>query len=129
VSEKKTERGFRVFGEIPFRNRFAGRRSPVVLRVQESSLAFEGAHCWLFFDNGPDMELPGEMLDVAGAKSVIEALQAFISAAEGGELIEPAKKDPRRVCQSCDGTGNDNPANDTDAPIECPECNGTGWTE
>lgn len=77
---EKTSRGFGVYGEIPSR--------PGTLRVQESSLAFQGAHVWLFLDGAPPDAAP--QLSVEGAKLLVAALSNFIRDAEGELLTEPA---------------------------------------
>lgn len=60
--------------------------------VIESSLAFEGAHCWIIQDctrlevnKGPQQQVH---LNVEGARKVIAALQAFVYEAEDNELLE-----------------------------------------
>lgn len=88
MSDAKTERGFGIYGRIQSREGS--------VRVQESSAAFTGAHVWLFHDDAPCREHCGEHfrphphLNVAQAKELIAALQAFVNDAEGGRLIEPA---------------------------------------
>lgn len=85
MTRRLTSRGFVVFDEgIPSR---VG-----TVRVQESSLAGEGAHAWLFLDgtgNPPDTNAP--QLSVESAKRLIAALQKFVDDAEDGQLTEPAK--------------------------------------
>ena len=77
----KTERGFHIFGDVAS---LYGK----ILRVQESSMAFKGAHVFLFY---PELEgMPGEQFSVAQAKEVIAALQTFVDMAENDELTEPA---------------------------------------
>lgn len=90
---ERTERGFAIFGRVPTANGGS-------VRVQESSIAFEGAHCWLFLDGErcSDHHLHGHQkpdphLNVAQAKQLREALDAFITAAEADELTEPAEVD------------------------------------
>ena len=90
MSERETTpRGFRIYGRVPAFG--AG-----TVRVQESSLAFEGAHVWLFYDGVECSEhlgrhhKPDPQLSVAQAKSLIKALQTFVDEAEGDELTEPA---------------------------------------
>lgn len=78
---RKTDRGFTVFGEIQSKN---GNR----LVVQESSMAFEGAHAWLYYDSLKGK--PGEQFSVDGAKELVAALTAFIEMAEADQLTEPA---------------------------------------
>ena len=58
-----TERGFRRFA--------AGR-----VRVWESSLPYEGAHCWLAFDREP----PVMLLSVFSAELLAEQLEQFANA-------------------------------------------------
>lgn len=92
MSFEKTGRGFTIFGRIQSRDGS--------VRVQESSAAFTGAHVWLFHDDAPCSLLGGEHfrpsphLNVAQAKELIAALQAFVDAAEGGRLTEPATAEP-----------------------------------
>ena len=76
VDEKRyTERGFRIFTE------FSTPRGTVT--VQESSLAFEGAHAWIF-KNGEGIQVSAK-----DAERIIEALQRFVAEAKAGELVEP----------------------------------------
>lgn len=83
---EKTNRGFGVYGEGEHRNG--------TWKIQESSIAFEGAHVWIF--HTPFSE-PGRcvrdslQLSVPQAKEVIEALSKFVRDAEAGVLIEPAE--------------------------------------
>lgn len=85
MSRRLTSRGFVVFDEgIPAR---AG-----TVRVQESSLAGEGAHAWLFLDGAPQPPEPSApQLSVESAERLIAALQAFVDDAKAGRLTEPAK--------------------------------------
>lgn len=76
---EKTNRGFNIFGRVPTRS---GE-----IRVQESSIAFAGAHVWLFHEV-PDNCDPE--IDVASAKQLITLLQEFVRSAEADELTEPA---------------------------------------
>ena len=94
MATTKTARGFSKFTDdaSKIRSRHGG-----TLRVQESSLAFEGAHTWIFFDGEKCVDHMGEhltpspQLDVANTKKLIAALQAFVDAAERGETTEPAE--------------------------------------
>jgi hypothetical protein len=83
---KRTSRGFLIFGHnIPCRHG--------TIRVQESSLAFEGAHAWLFYSEegkGPASDYPCAEINVESAKKLIIALHEFVTAAEKGQLTEPA---------------------------------------
>ena len=99
-----TNRGLGIYGRI-------STRSAATIRVQESSLAGEGAHVWLFLDGdvckdftphtggwrdhvpmpGDTHSKPDAQLSVAQAKNLIAALQAFIAEAEADELTEPAE--------------------------------------
>lgn len=89
---EKTERGFGIYGRIPTRN--GG-----TLRVQQSSLAFEGAHVWLFLDGEKCVDhrptgthlVPAPHLSVAQAEQVIAALSEFVRQARANELNEPAE--------------------------------------
>lgn len=87
MSEKKTTaRGFRIYDDTI-------RARHGVLRVQESSLAFEGAHAWLFYDEDGAKEgvlHPHPQLNVEAAKKLIVALQSFVEEAEADQLTEPA---------------------------------------
>jgi len=88
----RTERGFAIFARIPTRN--GG-----TLRVQESSLAYQGAHIWLFLDGEECVDhlgqhvKPDPHLSVAQAKALLDALDAFIAAAESGDLTESVSVD------------------------------------
>jgi hypothetical protein len=88
MSEKKvTPRGFRIYDDT-----IKARHGTI--RVQESSLAFEGAHAWLFYDeDGADKGAvlhPHAQINVEAAKKLIAALQSFVEEAEGDQLTEPA---------------------------------------
>lgn len=75
-----TGRGFRVFDCVPCRRG--------LLRVQESSLADNGPHVWLFLE-GPGLAADeSPQLDVAGALRLSAALLGFALAALAGELTE-----------------------------------------
>ena len=77
---KKTQRGFHVFAEaIPLKSG--------TLRVQESSLALEGPHCWLFLD-GMGEQKHAPQLGLDSARSLIESLTSFVDMAEAGALME-----------------------------------------
>ncbi len=81
----KDGRGFNQYGTV------TGRRGATV-RVKESSIAFEGAHVWLFVEN-PNLTQERSSaleLSVSNAKELIYFLQEFISNAEGDELTESA---------------------------------------
>lgn len=79
---------FNIYGRVPTH---AGGS----VRVQDSSLAFEGPHVWLFLDGEQCVEhlgqhmKPDPQLNVEQAKQLRDALNAFIAAAEGDELTEP----------------------------------------
>lgn len=81
-----TIRGFEIFSREKISCRWG------TLRVQESSLAFEGAHVWLYYDEneGVNSTKPTPLINVSNAKKLIAALQKFIMAAEAGQLTEPA---------------------------------------
>jgi hypothetical protein len=87
---RKTGRGFNVYGEIAEHN--GG-----TLCVQESSIAFEGAHVWLFHHGVECSEHQGEhhrpspQLSVPQAEELIAALQAFVNDARADVLMEPAE--------------------------------------
>lgn len=89
---EKTARGFGVYGKSKIKSRGGG-----TLRVQESSLAGEGAHVWLFLDGEKCVDHLGEhlapspQLNVTNVKRLIKALQTFVDAAEAGGLMEPAR--------------------------------------
>jgi hypothetical protein len=87
---EKTSRGFRIFARVPTHEGGS-------VRVQESSLAFEGAHVWLFLD-GQDCtdhlgrhQKPNPHLNVAQARQLALALNEFCDSAEQGELMENAE--------------------------------------
>lgn len=83
LSKEVTDRGFRIFGKIS--DRLGG-----TLVIQESSLAFEGAHVWLFYQNSSSTyEGTDPQLSVEQAKRLIEFLQVFVAEAEAGLLTEP----------------------------------------
>jgi hypothetical protein len=88
MEKQRTARGFRIYD-----NTIQARNG--TLRVQESSLAFEGAHVWLFYDDNDKRhkgkDYPAPQINVAAAKKLVSALQSFIEGAEAGELIEPAE--------------------------------------
>lgn len=84
---ENTERGFRIYARIECRD-------GVTLRVQESSLAFEGAHLWLFVDgecvdHHGSHTRPVPHLNVAQAKELITAISQWVHDAEAGVLVEP----------------------------------------
>jgi hypothetical protein len=82
-----TERGFRVFGRVPTKYG--------VLRVQESSLACEGAHVWLFHEIDKvfkRFKVRDAQISVASARALVKALRVFIKEAEGDKLTEPAER-------------------------------------
>ena len=102
--KKRTERGFRIFGETP-------DRDGTVWTVVESSLAFRGAHCRVSH-NGACMDFPGNgtgwhkhvsafenhlapgaHLSVAQAETLAKALLLFVAEARAEELTE--SEDPR----------------------------------
>lgn len=60
------------------------------IRVQESSVAFTGAHCWIFH-NSESEGRNAVHLSVVQAKVAIAGLQQFVAAAEANELTEPAE--------------------------------------
>ena len=86
--KEKTNRGFRVYGRIQCSG------YPGLVRVQESSMAGESAHVWLFLDGESCSEhlgrhhKPEPHLNVAGAKLLRDALNQFIAEAEDDELTE-----------------------------------------
>lgn len=86
--KKRTARGFRIYDD-------AIKSHHGNLRVQESSLAFAGAHVWLFYDdNDPEYKgkyIPTPQINVASAKKLISALETFIKEAEANELTEPVE--------------------------------------
>lgn len=90
MEKEFTQRGFRVFGHIPYRNGGA-------IRVQESSLAGCGAHVWLFIDGEKCKDhmsehlMPSPQMSVKQVKELIAALQCFVDEAEASELTEPAE--------------------------------------
>lgn len=85
--EKKVNaRGFRLYAEdLPCRHG--------TLTVQESSIAFAGAHVWLFYKepNKDLKDIPTAQISVATAKKLVESLSEFIAEAESDELTEPAE--------------------------------------
>lgn len=90
AAKEYTSRGFRIYGRID-------EHDGGTVRVQESSLAAEGAHVWLFIDGRQCTEhlgkhhKPDPQLSVPQAKALIAALQTFVADAEGDELTEPAE--------------------------------------
>lgn len=92
-NRETTERGFAIYGRV-------AERAGGTIRVQESSMAFEGAHVWLFIDGLECCEhlgkhqRPAPQLSVAQAKELIAALQAFVEDANAGALMEPAEVSP-----------------------------------
>lgn len=90
---ERTPRGFVIFGHVPFNH----GGTDATIRVQESSAAGTGAHCWLFIDGAEcndhlgHHQMPNPHMSVAQAKQLIGALQDFVDAAEGDELTEPAE--------------------------------------
>jgi hypothetical protein len=93
----KTERGFQMFAsEIKLKTG--------TLRVQESSLAFEGPHCWLFHD-GVDRKEMSPQLSVEAATGLIVALAEFVSMAKAGNLmekVEPTTTEKRTCEHGCE---------------------------
>lgn len=87
MEQRRTGRGFRIFGDEDIKCRHG------VLRVQESSLAFAGAHAWLFYEEpGKENEQhPTPQINVAEAKKLIASLQQFVTEAEGDTLTEPVE--------------------------------------
>jgi hypothetical protein len=87
MEKEYTNRGFRVFGHIPYRHGGA-------VRVQESSLAFEGPHVWLFIEGDKCKEHMGEhmmptpQMNLEQVKQLISALQDFVNEAESENLTE-----------------------------------------
>lgn len=90
MEKEFTQRGFRVFGHIQYRNGGA-------IRVQESSLAFAGAHIWLYIEGDECKEhmgqhlMPTPHMSVKQTKELINALQSFVDEAEADELAEPSE--------------------------------------
>lgn len=86
---EKTSRGFNIYGRIPTQRGGS-------VRVQESSMAGEGAHVWLFLDGEQCVDhlghhqKPDPHLNVEQAKALRDALDTFVRAAESDELTEPA---------------------------------------
>jgi len=88
ANREVTQRGFRVFGRVEDSKKN-------VWRFQESSAAFEGAHCWIFWDNGRDEDTTQRPhLSVRQAKEAILLLQQFVREAEGGLLTEGVDGEP-----------------------------------
>lgn len=87
MEKEFTQRGFRVFGHIPYRNGGA-------IRVQESSLAGCGAHVWLFIDGEKCKDhmsehlMPTPQMNLEQVKQLISALQDFVNEAESENLTE-----------------------------------------
>lgn len=75
---KKTEHGCVIFGQ----RKSAG----ATLRVQESSVAFQGPHAWIFRDQPERHE--SVHLGLEDAEWVIEKLQLFIREARANRLCE-----------------------------------------
>lgn len=61
------------------------------ITLDESSLAGEGAHCWLRLMT-TNMEGVSALLSVAEARTLADALHQFADEAEDGLLTEPAKR-------------------------------------
>lgn len=78
----RNERGFRIFLQ-PTPQRYGD------VKVTESSMAYAGAHCWIF-QAGEGRESQGVHVDVPCARLLRDALTTFIEEAERGELTEPA---------------------------------------
>jgi hypothetical protein len=89
---RRTSSGFLIFDEVPT------FESGVTVRVQESCMAFEGAHVILVVAGaecafvGNEHVPPVPRLNVEQAKQLIGALQEFVRAAEADELIEPVSR-------------------------------------
>ena len=86
--KKVTPRGFCIFGE------FTDNRGSSI-KIQESSAAFTGAHCWIFCSRNEKDDSPH--LNVSEARQVIDALQKFVLEAESGQLIEPADLTKKQI--------------------------------
>lgn len=84
---KHTSRGFAIYEDAPL------ARSGATVRVQESSLAFEGAHVWISFSGPGAAGERMEQFSVDAAKQISAALDEFIADAEAGRLTEPAKRE------------------------------------
>lgn len=89
-----TPRGFRIYGEVS-----NSHQREATARVQESSIAGVGAHCWVFINGRCETHAGRHMnpdlhLDVARARALAQALLAFVADAEQGELTEPATLPP-----------------------------------
>jgi hypothetical protein len=86
--QPRTARGFRIF--LADEDQLYGDVS-----VNESSIAFRGAHCWvrqkLPHVTDPERQYQSVHLNVAGAIAVRDAPDAFIAAARAGELVEPVE--------------------------------------
>ncbi len=78
-------RGFPIFNE--FGTKWHGN-----LEVKESSIAFEGAHVWIFgqFPYVPEHDAPSFHLAYRDAVKLRDALTLFIRAADKDQLCEPA---------------------------------------
>jgi hypothetical protein len=93
TAKETTERGFRIYARVP-------SRDGGTVQVQESSLAFEGAHVRLFLKGAECSEhmgrhhRPEPHLSVAGARALRDALATFITEAEEDELTETAEVAP-----------------------------------
>ena len=74
----RTPRGFRLFHDAE-------------IVVQESSLAFEGAHAWIRGGRPIDNDGGRGVLhvNVRQAAAIVAGLETFIAEARGGELTEP----------------------------------------
>lgn len=80
----KDGRGFNEYGIVN------GRNDATIL-VKESSIAFEGAHVWIFSENPAVQNKEcAVQINVKSAKQLISCLQEFVTQAEAGELTEPA---------------------------------------
>ncbi len=89
-AKSHTERGFGVYAEFPDKNG--------TVLVQESSIAFEGAHVRVFhapdpklYPNIPEDHVCGLHLSVSQASILAHALKNFIADAKDGILTEPAE--------------------------------------
>lgn len=95
MTKEYTNRGFAIYDKIP--NHREG-----FIQLQESSLACEGPHLWLFLKdaecvtaaglNGPEHQKPEIQLSLENVKRLRNALNEFILDAESDKLTEPIAK-------------------------------------
>ena len=102
MTKQYTGRGFAIYDKIPNHRRGS-------VRIQESFLAGQGPHLWLFLKdaecgtaaglNGPIHQKPEIQLSLENVKKLRNALNEFIIDAESNKLTEPVSRQDNLVIQ------------------------------